>query len=388
MKNENIVEKNEYDRYLIPLPFSKLLKNKKYLFSELEKRHPCFSNDYCFDSKLRLGKKGFLSDVVVMNKGKYASYRRKGGIHLEGLKLKRFREDFVFILFPFLSLCLVIFFIAGRVDFKKSDFIPLENNSTEEITAPGFVVESEKEISGYKGLMEDIFEAIEKSKGKLSILDWKIEGGKEYLSLQVKDMSPEIFFDFKDEESFYLSAVTYENKKSSFSFTCERAFPYLHNDNVRSEMKNVPFQKELRELLLREKCHLMEEKFFPYSIRCKISDFEIFKVLSDFLKLKNIAVKKIYLKEEASDYFLVDIFFDEEKNINSGLNLNLLKSYKELFLISEEVNEMCERPKKSKNTGHLLNESLKKIGEVRYTNGSKLIFYKDKNGKVVKRNEN
>lgn len=55
MKNENVVRKNEYDRYLIPMPFSKLLgeRKKKYIFSELEKRHPCFSNKFCFDSRFR-----------------------------------------------------------------------------------------------------------------------------------------------------------------------------------------------------------------------------------------------------------------------------------------------------------------------------------------------
>ena len=68
---------NDYDFYTIPLPVKTLLHRQKdrYIGSQLEKLHPCFSDDCSFDSHLSLGKKGLNADVVVMQKYKVAEYK-------------------------------------------------------------------------------------------------------------------------------------------------------------------------------------------------------------------------------------------------------------------------------------------------------------------------
>ena len=71
------VKKSDYEKYSIILPFKFLLgkRRKKFIFKEREKLHPCFSDEYCFDSKILYKNWKFFADVLVMNKMKLASYR-------------------------------------------------------------------------------------------------------------------------------------------------------------------------------------------------------------------------------------------------------------------------------------------------------------------------
>ena len=73
---KNQVLREDFEKYRIHLPFSVILKGKvnKYIYSELEKRHPCFTNDCYFNSKFKFDGKGIDSDVLVMNKLKLSEY--------------------------------------------------------------------------------------------------------------------------------------------------------------------------------------------------------------------------------------------------------------------------------------------------------------------------
>jgi len=392
MKNETVVRKTEYDRYLIPLPFSKLLgkKKTKFIFSELEKRHPCFSSKYCFDSRIRFGKKGILSDVIVMDKGKYSAYRNRGGIYLEGLRFKRFRKDFFFILFPFFLLGVGICFVLCVDDLEKTDVSYLESRISEE--HKGNELKSSSDFMGEEDLLaeqvfllESIFRNLEKSNGRLSFLNWSLRDGKEIISMQLNDMSPDAFLDFRDEENFFMSAVSYEGRNSKFSVSCERKVIFSPEEEVFVKKNEFLYQKELRSLLLDEKCILVEEKYFPYSVHFKFNNFKIFKSLSDFLRIKELHVKDLSLKEESAGSFSAELFFEDGNNSKAGLNLDLLEKSKNLFWISKKQSVSNVGMKSHKGTN--VNENLKKIGEVKYVNGSKLVFYKDRNGKVIKRDE-
>ena len=52
---KNQVLREDFEKYRIHLPFLVILKGKvnKYIYSELEKRHPCFTNDCYFNSKFK-----------------------------------------------------------------------------------------------------------------------------------------------------------------------------------------------------------------------------------------------------------------------------------------------------------------------------------------------
>lgn len=406
MKNENVVRKNEYDRYLIPMPFSKLLgeRKKKYIFSELEKRHPCFSNKFCFDSRFRLGKKGILSDVVVMDKGKYSAYRKKGGIYFEGLRFKRFRKDFFFIMFPFFLLLFAVFVLlfkwnsaALTSSYDSLSELDLDEgknsakNDSEIIGSDDFLVTS-------GGFVEELFECLKEANGKISVLTWKIRDKKEFVSMQVKDMSPDELFKFKGNEHFEISPVSYEGAGNSFFFSCEkgvfeRGNERRENDDFSEteylkEKSELPYQKEIRGLLLKDNCILIEEKYFPYSIRFKLGNLEVFKSLGELLKSRNLAVKELRIQVEDSAFFLADVLFEEMMDFDSGVDLQVLEGAWSIFDVSlksssVEPKKIVEEKESRKKV--LSEENLTKVGEVRYADGSGIVFYKDRNGKMIKK---
>ena len=406
MKNENVVRKNEYDRYLIPMPFSKLLgeRKKKYIFSELEKRHPCFSNKFCFDSRFRLGKKGILSDVVVMDKGKYSAYRKKGGIYFEGLRFKRFRKDFFYIMFPFFLLLFAVFVLLFKWNsavltssydsLSELDLDEGKNsakNDSEIIGADDFLVTS-------RGFVEELFECLKEANGKISVLTWKIRDKKEFVSMQVKDMSPDELFKFKGNEHFEISPVSYEGTGNSFFFSCEKEISERENERRENddfseteylkEKSELPYQKEIRELLLKDNCVLIEEKYFPYSIHFKFGNLEVFKSLGELLKSRNLAVKELRIQVEDSAFFLADVLFEEMMNFDSGVDLQVLEGAWSIFDVSlkgssVEPKKIVEEKESRKKV--LSEENLTKVGEVRYADGSGIVFYKDRNGKMIKK---
>ena len=87
MKN-NVVRKNDYELYLMNIPWTLLgKKRKQYIRRELEKVHPCFGEQYSFDSKTCIRKGKIQTLIAVMDKVKILEYRKnkRSGLHLEGV---------------------------------------------------------------------------------------------------------------------------------------------------------------------------------------------------------------------------------------------------------------------------------------------------------------
>ena len=88
--------KDDYDFYTIPFPVKVIFNRQKnrYISSQLEKLHPCFSDDCSYDSHLRLKKSGLIADVVVMQKFKVAEYKaNKRKLYVQELKHHQFFAD-------------------------------------------------------------------------------------------------------------------------------------------------------------------------------------------------------------------------------------------------------------------------------------------------------
>ena len=77
-----VVAEEDYDTYLLHLPWSVIRKNKReeYILGELEKVHPCFSPRFDFKSEFVLGKNGKNCKVLVMDKLKISDYKSRWGI--------------------------------------------------------------------------------------------------------------------------------------------------------------------------------------------------------------------------------------------------------------------------------------------------------------------
>ena len=65
---KSMLKKKDFECYNVLLPFSTIAgkRRRRYLCSELEKRHPCFSDEFAYDLVLkRLCRKGIQTEVYV-----------------------------------------------------------------------------------------------------------------------------------------------------------------------------------------------------------------------------------------------------------------------------------------------------------------------------------
>ena len=88
MKN-SVVNKNDYELYLMNVPLTLFgKKRRQFIKRELEKVHPCFSEQFSFDSKRCIRKGKIQTLIAVMDKVKVLEYKRNkaAGLHLEGVK--------------------------------------------------------------------------------------------------------------------------------------------------------------------------------------------------------------------------------------------------------------------------------------------------------------
>ena len=88
---KNLIREKDYDFYSVKLPIRMAFSRKKrrVVLRELEKRHPNLTASSCYDSKIRLSKKGFYADVAVIEKSLLARYRSLfpgKKLYLEGRK--------------------------------------------------------------------------------------------------------------------------------------------------------------------------------------------------------------------------------------------------------------------------------------------------------------
>ena len=78
MQKDNVIKRNDFEQYEILIPFSSSLgkKRKQFICSQLEKMHPCFSDEFAFDSFVKkVTRKGLTEEVYVMNK--LIEYKKK-----------------------------------------------------------------------------------------------------------------------------------------------------------------------------------------------------------------------------------------------------------------------------------------------------------------------
>ena len=61
MLRNNLLRKRDFEKYEIEIPFIYALGKRrvKFLSSELEKMHPCFSDEFAFDSNIKKQKKRY-----------------------------------------------------------------------------------------------------------------------------------------------------------------------------------------------------------------------------------------------------------------------------------------------------------------------------------------
>ncbi len=477
-----VVQKEEYDRYFIPLPVSCLVgkKSEKYIFSELEKRHPCFSNEFSYDSRLKISKKGFVSDVVVIRKLRLSQYRNFLGVKFAGEKGKRFISRKVKWLGIFVALVLALVtglavwgLAFGQDPFEDSPSgagagtgggqalwgtgLGLAGNPSPSSSGVGLAGTS---ASLELGAGLDFLGEMKNLNGHISNFSWKWDGFTEKITAAVDCVYPEDFSDFLKNGESEISFINYVNGKPEFKLSVEKKSAgqgkcelpksgLSEGENIFSSdgkkitglggfevaKAGVGFagnswagnsgdfaigenngRKKIRELFASERVNLISESYGPWKISFGLSDFGFLEKLEKLLNEEGIYLSEITMTEADKEKIQVEASFWEfaeggvnlglvaEKSSESGATQssekipdiglepnNLLGALSEnmgLFIRKTSLgkNEMGKTAGNSfgKKSVKKTAEISGKIGEINYENGKKLVFYKDKNGKLTK----
>ena len=408
---KNLIQKKDYERYSVRLPFRVFLSRRtnrsRYLFGQLEKLHPCFSDECTFDSKTRIGRKGLVSDVVVMNSLKLSEYKTRflgKKLFLEGnpekcVFKKKGVKAFIFCgLLVFMALCAFFFTgIKGAEAAQGRSPVPEEKEVTTE----------EKNISSLQegkvpGELTDLFlTIIEGESAFLSELEWKCDGMNESFFASVGYIHPERLLKSGEIE---LSAVTYRDNLPFFTAKgkCRvRKSNMNQTEIVWTNGKTGLFAadeevySELRNIIGRAGAEFLEEMYDPWKIRFILKNatlLETEKLISDmaaFIMKTGIAIRRLVIRKGGFDDFELEIETAPELDPLMGVNLSILEKRFRLFGLknkSEKVQSYqisVEKKDSEKRKNLIADEGLKKIGEIRHKDGSFVVYFKNQQGKIV-----
>ncbi len=398
---KNVILKKDYERYTVNLPWKTIIgrRKRRFLFSELEKLHPCFTSECSFDSKLRLGKKGFKSDVVVMSGLRLAEYKaRYPGKRLyieENIKKSVFSgrsfNKKIIITLAFLFFCLTGLFIRQLRGGKKTEI-----SARQEIKA---VEKKPEEIfQDFSELAKEIFKTMQEKKGKLNELSFKSEGGVQKISFYAEGLFPEDFEFLKEKNySFSVSPLTYRGNKSFFKLNAEVKGKQMNqeilwsNANVKNygqqaELKN--FRPEIRKIITESKAVLLEEMNSPWGIRFCIKDMDILdceelvQKITDFAFENKLGIASMSIKKVSEEALEVGIK-SNEAGYFEGLDIGVLKNNLNLFAVKKKP-QVVSIPVITRGED-LPVEKGKKLGEIIHQNGKKTVFYRNQDGKIEKK---
>ena len=447
----SIIKKRDFEKYEIVIPFSSILgkRKKQYLCSELEKLHPCFSDEYIFDSFFKkFCRKGLFSDVYVMSKYKLAEY--EGQRHFSGSGFlvekgpgnkveRRFHHIFVdkkWRWIMWLSLWCALVGLAGAVSgsmagsryyksLNKTNNPELDNNSFSENEIEEYVPDKLREIS----LVEKLLLIVEKSAGKISDFEWHIDGYSEKLNVSITGVFPEELQELEVQTNTknnvsnnYSNRETVVYKKGipaiSVSYNCSvtdysPAVKVQYKESVLENSGNSDLFKTIREVIIESGGELLEENISPYklSFLCRergngagIDGGEdvlksIFQSISKILKTGGMSVSFIKIMPlgnmSVSGAEEFKIIFSAEKLPFSVLDLQLLSNKTELFYDERKTDIFPVSDKylaETKQTENVIEKSDRgevsfKLGEIRKPDKSVVTFYKNMEGKILKRIE-
>lgn len=425
----NVIKKEDYEHYEVLLPFKSALGNAKrrFIYSELEKLHPCFSDEFCVDENVRrITKKGICSDVFVMHKFKLAEYENSkhfsgSGFFLADEKKKRFficRKIRMllgfFLILAVLSVAGGAVWIGKKCNEKKSsgeEILETEigtslENGTSDVT--GNQQEGEREKSDERTFAGCAFlDAVYESKGKINDFRWSTDFYSETVEGDVEGIFPEqlesIFPGIKVPSAKYKNGIPCLSFKNTSKF-------YSSDFDKTIKSRSLDFlmiQKEVRNLIVQDGAVLIEESQKPYRVffHCDAGGFsKVINALADYINENFIPATEIHLTLSEKSGFDLSLVFQDEVPFFSGLPLAFLVNKIGIKEKTEShQNEIVRSEKYEKQKApakDVLKEfpGGKKIGEIRRAVSDGIeadgsvrtictVFYKLPDGKVIQKQE-
>lgn len=388
MQKVTVIQR-DFERYVFPVQIKQLISlgKKKLIFSELEKRHPCFTNDFCFDDRLSYSRSGLYADVIVIRRNKLLEYQKKNGnsrgIYFENCSKRRFR-DFYFCLKILLFIVFVtsVLLLLGRNLWTEKNEISGEVQEIliEEVNDDIYMDENQK-------LYESLFGIVKQEKGKIEKLVWRVSGGKQIMDFAVSNIYPETLKGLiPDTEQEEFSSVLYQNGLPQFHYSVKKHA--VLNCSAKTETNSI-YKKELRDLLEKKGCVILEENINPSFIRFTSDDAEIFKEIENILRENEISIEEIQMdvgNQRNKNVIQVKMILNELFEYKWGFRLGVLLENREIFFPEEKkkTGSLESKPEIKEREKASIPMDYKKIGEVKYETGTKVVFYKNDKGKILK----
>lgn len=383
----------DYDFYSFSFPLSAFprVKRNKYIYSQLEKIHPCFSDNCCFDYKFRLEKKGIKADVVVMQKYTLAEYKnskrrivipeRKRTVFFAGIKLESIMAVTAFIIVLGLIL-------SGFVLVKKQK---IGNDKS-------MLQIKETEKSQYPAPFESVvllLQNAERFGGTSDFFSWELNGFTEKTCLNVRNIFPEQIMDFLPQAVF--SSVQFD---SDITGTVPHMTVQINQRLGNAFAQNYKYtsrnKAELRAFLMSqpEEVSIMEETVKPdaikFSLRGDLKN-KTEKVLA-IINEKQVYISSLVIKKQGDEVLFEIVFSDMELKNQDRLIQTLMNSVSIFFeelVLQEEITQTDSKNKSQQQQitqwqNETQQEKLTLVGKIIHGDGNVTEYYKNQTGKIIK----
>ena len=436
MKKENSVcqiVRNDFEKYSLHLParvwFGR--RREKFISSELEKRHPCFSDECCFDVKTHLTGKGINSDVVVMNKLKLAEYRqrfpkRRLFIGNEGKQFYVFDKKkklfcavvccLAAFLFVMILLCGIIF--TGTPNESGLRLVETENTAAFENvskTVETGSLKNDAELNddsiGKKIILETA-----RLGGKFAGFEWKSDGIKETVTASVLFLYPE---ELDKVGEIKTGTVNYTDGKPAMQIDLHKKLrQHLKSDSgpatdvVLSEVLPLAdVKKSLRKIITQNGGRLKSEAqkpasfVFEFSYGSFLNSKKFFEDFQNCVCKNGLAVSKINISQKNSSDVSIEISLEEKLPFELGIEIAAVGKTPGIFLLkqakslqqknqktsvqnaiavkAEEQNILPAAVNSEVNAKKNSEPKRKKLGQIIFKDGSRKTFFKNENGKIT-----
>ena len=387
------IKKKDYEKYSLILPYRFLFGKRRnsYLNSELEKLHPCFSDEFCFDPDFgRPTRKGVSAEVLVMHKYKLAEYEGRHSFAGTGFLAEGGNHHKYFVAERFKVLCgaavfLVIFSVVILTGLSR-------RGVAVEVTVPVDVPVVEVEETAVEAeplvLGPLLFEAVSSCDGKLTSLQWRTDGFHETLEAAVKGVYPEQLNCFQRaglEKEISFNTV-YEKELPVIEFSAVRK---IRNKAVQGQSQNAggedkAFYSEVRNVLRGHGAVIQQEVLSPYKVKFVCSGTpEFFSELAEVMVRYEKPVCGLSLTENAGK-LEVELSCETDGYSGravAGIDLKVISENLGLFIRKQEKKSQTKIAAKTVQSNQI-EKGLVKIGEIKASDGHRISYYKTGDGKI------
>lgn len=319
-----IISKDDYDKYEFSLcelrKQNKNLKLSNAIYKQLERVHPCFSDNCCFETQFFLRDKKIFVRVFVINRIKLAEYKsentgRRLCVLEQNCKIKKtvFREQNnkriiakSSLLFACICVITIALFEYQNLYADKSNLVIDQRFKNLDVD-----IERKQEMTIFEvvtqllGEMPESFEVFN--------FNYIFFNNEEVLTLDLKKLFPENIENLLVESSkrnsfdFSISEIIYENKKPRFTLTIKKSCNdnYKNNENFLNQNFN---SEHVRTILIKNNGLLKKETMNTFNFEIPVKSFS--NLIVELAKETNLLINGINFSL-VNDLYDVNLVFEK-----------------------------------------------------------------------------